>query len=67
MEIKIKIPDGKLCRLTKKGIDVIDCPCCRTEGSQSYSVCGLFNESLDGTINSIRKCDKCKNMITEEV
>ena len=46
MEIKIKIPDGKLCRLTKKGIDVIDCPCCRIEGSQSYSVCGLFNESL---------------------
>lgn len=66
MEIKIKIPDGKLCRLTKKGIDVIDCPCCRIEGAPSYPVCGLFNVSLEETTNSIRKCNKCKNMIIEE-
>lgn len=58
---------GNYADLLKKGIDVIDCPYCRMEGAPSYPVCGLFNASLDETTNSIRKCDKCKNMITEEV
>ena len=58
--IQIEIPDGKLCRLVKRGIDVFDCPCRREEGAPSFDYCALYKEFLYGTTNSVRKCKRCK-------
>lgn len=61
MKITIDIPDGKLCELIKKDKTVFECPCLRYIGDFDYPECGLYHVSLDGTYNSTRKCEQCKN------
>lgn len=58
--VEIEIPDGKLCQLVKKGVNIFDCPCRREIGDFGYEYCGLYNVELYGTYNSIRKCKRCR-------
>lgn len=63
VNIDVEIPSGKLCYLYKenKGT-VIECPFWKNNEYMFHSYCSLFKENLEGTENSDRKCQKCKEM-----